>query len=129
MTAENESDREKYARLAAAGRWSTVETIMKRDQFPTTAIRGLNNELKRLLDGMLVFDPDQRLSLEEVWEHPWVQNGKKLFEKSPEGQALARKRVEREHQRSALGALKPQTQSTATLELIGDFHQQSDSQF
>ncbi|CAK7895393.1 hypothetical protein CAAN1_10S00804 [[Candida] anglica] len=44
-------------------------------------------EAKHLISKMLVIDPEQRITAEEIWRHPWIANGKLEEEKEEDSAA------------------------------------------
>lgn len=58
-----------------------TEALMRRDfpYDPESKIMSIDPYLRDLINRMLVFDPDQRISLEDVVAHPWVRKGAMLF--------------------------------------------------
>ena len=50
--------------------------------FPTDVI--LSADCKSLLHNMIDHDPEKRISFEEFYNHPWVQNAPIIGSKTPE---------------------------------------------
>ena len=44
----------------------------------------LSFEARDLIRRMLTIDPEERITIPEIWEHPWVKNGPK-YERQVEG--------------------------------------------
>ena len=59
---------DKYYRLLASEQISSYWS-----HFEINGLPRLSEELKDLLNGMLTFDPQARLTIEEIRAHPWMR--------------------------------------------------------